>query len=61
MFTNLNGEELFYWYTSSTAGLNLDGEIELAIMILRDITARKSMEEILIRKVEEITKELRES
>ncbi len=61
MFTNLNGEELVYWYTSSTAGLNLDGETELAIMILRDITAWKSMEEILIRKVEERTKELRES
>lgn len=61
MFTNLNGEELVYWYTSSTAGLNLDGETELAIMILRDITAWKSMEETLIRKVEERTKELRES
>ncbi len=61
MITNLNGEELIYWYTSSTAGLNLEGEPELAIMILRDITARKSMEEILIRKVEERTRELRES
>ena len=61
MFTNLNGEELFYWYTSSTAGLNLEGETELAIMILRDLTSRKSMEEILIRKVEERTRELRES
>ena len=61
MFTNLNGEELVYWYTSSTAGLNSEGETELAIMILRDITARKSMEETLIRKVEEGTKELRES
>jgi PAS domain S-box-containing protein len=61
MFTNLNGEEIFYWYTSSTAGLNSEGETELAIIILRDITARKSMEETLIRKVEEGTKELRES
>ena len=61
MITNLNGEELIYWYTSSTAGLNLEGEPELAIVILRDITARKSMEEILIRKVEERTRELRES
>jgi len=61
MFTNLNGEEFVYWYTSSTAGLNLDGETELAIMILRDITARKSMEETLIRKEEDRTEELRES
>ncbi len=73
--TTINGERLKYWCTSSTAGLNLEGETELAIMILRDITTRKSMEETLInseknlkmlnktliQKVEERTRELRES
>ncbi|GAH58088.1 unnamed protein product, partial [marine sediment metagenome] len=57
----LNGEMLIFWCTSSTAGLNLEGETELSIMILRDITTRKSTEETLIQKVEERTKELRNS
>ena len=73
--TTINGERLIYWCTSSTAGLNLEGETELAIVILRNITKRKSMEETLIDseknlkllnktltlRVEERTKELRES
>ncbi len=71
----INGKELFFWCTSSTAGLNLEGETELAIVILRDITTRKSMEETLMnseknlkllnktlsQRVEERAKELRES
>ena len=75
IFTTINAEPLNFWCTSSTAGLNLEGETELAVMILRDITARKSIEEMLtyseknlkllnktlIQKVEERTKELRES
>jgi len=60
-FTTINAEPLIFWYSSSTAGLNIEGETELAIMILRDITARKSMEERLIQEVEERTKELRVS
>lgn len=61
IFVTLNGDTLIFWCTSSTAGLNLEGETELSIMILRDITTRKSMEETLIQKVEERTKELRNS
>ena len=71
----INGEKFYFWCSSSTAGSNLEGETELAIVILRDITTRKSMEETLIQseknlkllnktliqKVEERTKELRES
>ncbi|MBY9011155.1 MAG: PAS domain S-box protein [Candidatus Lokiarchaeota archaeon] len=74
-FTTINSKKLIFWCTSSTAGLNLEGETELAIMILRDITTRKSMEKTLInseknlrllnqtllQKVEERTKELRKS
>ncbi len=59
--TTIDAETLIFWCTSSTAGVNLEGETELAIMILRDITAQKTMEETLIQKVEERTKELRES
>ena len=73
--TTINGESLTFWATSSTAGINLEGETELSVVILRDITNRKSMEETLlnseknlkmlnqtlIQKVEERTKELRES
>lgn len=73
--TTIHGERLIFWSTSSTAGLNIEGETELAVVILRDITNRKSMEETLlnseknlkllnktlIQKVEERTKELRES
>ncbi|NVM44212.1 MAG: PAS domain S-box protein [Candidatus Lokiarchaeota archaeon] len=73
--TTINGEKFYFWCSSSTAGSNLEGETELAIVILRDITTRKSMEETLIQseknlkllnktliqKVEERTKELRES
>ncbi|MFW9949046.1 MAG: PAS domain S-box protein, partial [Candidatus Thorarchaeota archaeon] len=71
----INGERLTFWATSSAAGLNLEGETELSVVILRDITNRKLMEETLlnseknlkmlnqtlIQKVEERTKELRES
>jgi len=60
-FVSLNGDRLIFWCTSSTAGLNLEGETELSVMILRDITSRKSMEETLIQKVEQRTKELRDS
>jgi PAS domain S-box-containing protein len=63
------------WTTSSAAGLNLEGETELAIVIVRDITVRKLTEdslmqseislkllnENLILKVEEKTRELKES
>ena len=73
--TTIHGERSIFWSTSSTAGLNIEGETELAVVILRDITNRKSMEETLlnseknlkllnktlIQKVEERTKELRES
>ena len=73
--TTINGERFYFWCSSSTAGSNLEGETELAIVILRDITTRKSMEETLIQseknlkllnktliqKVEERTKELQES
>ena len=61
ILVTLNGEKLIFWCTSSTAGINLEGETELSIMILRDISTRKSMEETLIQKVEERTKELRDS
>ncbi|NVM17718.1 MAG: PAS domain S-box protein [Candidatus Lokiarchaeota archaeon] len=74
-FITINMENLNFWCTSSTAGINLEGETELAIMILRDVTTRKSMEETLvnsekdlrllnqtlIQKVEERTRELRKS
>ncbi|MFX0046824.1 MAG: PAS domain S-box protein [Candidatus Hermodarchaeota archaeon] len=73
--STINGEKLTFWATSSTAGLNLEGETDLAVVILRDITNRKSIEETLlnseknlkmlnqtlIQKVEERTKELRKS
>jgi PAS domain S-box-containing protein len=74
-YTTINGGTLIFWCTSSTAGINLEGETELVIKILRDITAQKSVEETLInselnmrllnknliQKVEERTRELRES
>jgi PAS domain S-box-containing protein len=75
IFLTINGEKLRFWCSSSTAGLNLEGETEFAIMILRDVTTRKSMEEKLInseknlrllnqsltQKIEERTKEFRKS
>ena len=75
IFNTVNGEKAHFWCTSSTAGLNLEGETEFTIIILRDITSRKSMEETLIQsekdlkllnktllqKVEERTRDLRKS
>ena len=72
-FTTLNNQNINLWCSSSTAGLNLEGETELAILILRDVTALKSAEatlieseknlkqlnETLIQKVEERTKKLK--
>jgi PAS domain S-box-containing protein len=74
-FININGEKSHFWCSSSTAGLNFEGKTEFAIMILRDITNRKLMEETLIQseqnlkllnktlvqKIEERTKDLRTS
>ncbi|MFX0076882.1 MAG: PAS domain S-box protein [Candidatus Hermodarchaeota archaeon] len=74
-FTTINTETINIWCTSSTAGLNLEGDTELAIVILRDITSRKQMEkslinsekelkilnETLIQRVEERTRDLRKS
>ncbi|MFW9821128.1 MAG: PAS domain S-box protein [Candidatus Thorarchaeota archaeon] len=75
IFNTINGDKAHFWCTSSTAGLNLEGKTEITIIILRDITSRKSMEETLIQsekdlkllnktllqKVEERTRELRKS
>jgi len=74
-YVDIIGSKMVCWTTSSAAGLNLEGETELAIVIIRDITARKLTEdsliqseislkllnETLIQKVEEKTKELKES
>jgi len=74
-YVDIIGNKIVCWTTSSTAGLNLEGETELAIVIIRDTTARKLTEdslkqseislkllnETLIKKVEEKTKELKES
>ncbi|MHA1671024.1 MAG: PAS domain S-box protein [Promethearchaeota archaeon] len=65
----------YWWVTSSSAALDLGGETELAILIFRDITKRREIElnleasekklkllnEILVQKIEERTKELEES
>jgi len=74
-YVDIIGSKMVCWTTSSAAGLNLEGETELAIVIIRDITARKLTEdsliqseislkllnETLIHKVEEKTRELKES
>jgi len=74
-YVDVIGNKMVCWTTSSGAGLNLEGETELAIVIIRDITARKLTEnlliqskislkllnETLIQKVEEKTRELKES
>ncbi|MCJ7650626.1 MAG: PAS domain S-box protein [Candidatus Lokiarchaeota archaeon] len=65
----------YWWATSNTAALDLDGETELVILIFRDITKRKEIElsleasekklkslnKILVQKVEERTSELKTS
>ncbi|GAH00659.1 unnamed protein product, partial [marine sediment metagenome] len=75
ILTNMNGKQKIYWITSSVAGFNIEGERELAVLILRDITENKKLEESLvesenslrllnkslIKKVEERTKELKMS
>ena len=72
---NIDGKKKIYWSTSSVAGFNIEGERELAVLILRDITESKKMEESLIEsenslrllnrslleKIEERTKELKMS
>ena len=72
---NLDGKKKNYWSTSSVAGFNIEGERELAVLILRDITENKKMEKSLIEsenslrllnknlleKIEERTKELKMS
>ena len=74
-YVDIIGNKMVCWTTSSAAGLNLEGETELAIVIIRDITARKLTEdslmqseislkllnETLVQKVEEKTRELKES
>ena len=74
-YVDIIGKKIVCWTTSSGAGLNLEGETELAIVIIRDITARKLTEdslmqseislkllnETLVQKVEEKTRELKES
>ena len=75
ILTNIDGKKKNYWSTSSVAGFNIEGERELAILILRDITENKKMEKSLIEsennlrllnkslleKIEERTKELKMS
>ena len=75
ILTNIDGKKKIYWSTSSVAGFNIEGERELAILILRDITENKKMEKSLIEsennlrllnkslleKIEERTKELKMS
>jgi PAS domain S-box-containing protein len=75
IIANIDGKKNIYWCTSSVAGFSIEGERELAILILRDITENKKMEESLIEseislkllnkslleKVEERTKELKMS
>jgi PAS domain S-box-containing protein len=74
-YLDIIGNKMVCWTTSSAAGLNLEGETELSIVIVRDITARKLTEdslmqseislkllnETLILNVEEKTRELKES
>lgn len=74
-YVNIIGSKMICWTTSSAAGLNLEGETELVIVIIRDITAHKLtndsliqseislklLNETLIQKVEEKTRELKES
>jgi PAS domain S-box-containing protein len=74
-YVDIIGNKMVCWTTSSAAGINLEGETELAIVIIRDITARKLTEdsliqseislkllnETLIQKVEEKTRELKKS
>jgi len=74
-YVDIIGNKIVCWTTSSGAGLNLEGETELAIVIIRDITTHKLTEdslmqseislkllnETLILKVEEKTRELKES
>ena len=74
-YVDIIGNKTVCWTTSSAAGLNLEGETELAIVIMHDITARKLTEdsliqseislkllnETLIQKFEEKTRELKES
>lgn len=75
ILTNIDGKKKSYWSTSSVAGFNIEGERELAVLILRDITENKKMEESLneseynlrlmnkslMEKVEGRTKELKTS
>lgn len=72
-YVDVIGNKIVCWTTSSGAGLNPEGETELAIVIIRDITARKLTEnslisskislklfnETLAQKVEEKTRELK--
>lgn len=74
-YVDIIGNKMVCWTTSSAAGLNLEGETELAIVIMRDITARtltedsliqseislKLLNETLVQKFEEKTRELKES
>ncbi len=74
-YVDIIGNKMVCWTTSSAAGLNLEGETELAIVIIRDITARtltedsliqseislKLLNETLVQKVEEKIRELKES
>ncbi len=73
ILTNVDGKKKMYWCTSSVASFNIEGERELAVLILRDITEAKKMEKSLIEsennlrllnkslleKIEEKTKELK--
>jgi len=47
ILTNIDGKKKSYWTTSSVAGFNIEGERELTVLILRDITENKKMEESL--------------
>jgi len=75
ILTNIDGKKKNYWSTSSVAGFNIEGERELAVLILRDITENKKMEKSLLeseknlkllnknllKKIEERTKGLKTS
>ncbi|MFX0009903.1 MAG: PAS domain S-box protein [Candidatus Hermodarchaeota archaeon] len=72
---NIEGEKMTCWYTSSSAGSNINGETEYAVLIFRNITKNKAIEQSLIEsqnslrqltehlkeKVEERTRELKTS
>ncbi len=74
-YVDVMGNKIVCWTSSSGAGFNIEGETELAIVIIRDITERKLIEdsliqskislkllnETLIQNVEEKTRELKES